>query len=448
MEEQVEMLKRDPNAEVPAVDLKLLLTPTELAKKKTSWIEDHVQTASQLSTKPVRWAIKDLLLHGGTTVIAAEAGSVKSTVSLLMVKSLLTNTPFAHREAYGEPLRVVYVDAENPEPVVRERLTAIGLLDADGKEIPGFKIWGGWVMDENLAVPRVMDDARLLEDAYRYPNTYYMFDSLSSFCNGDDENDNPAMAIHMREAKKLARMSAGVLILHHTPKDARTKWRGAMSIIDQSDHSLFFEKDSVTGGQVTIDVSDIRVRACQKWSAKWRVVFEPMMPDGRIGLHIRYDVLRSGVKGDKTPADELGSGQLIDVDFTPTEEQLLVKAAAFVKSAWDAGNDALNQSKLAGMLGIAKGREQTRLLCAVGREKYWQCMDGGTRGSLLFYPPGVPVPTQDELVEAKLRKNAERSKRARDAKKAEAPDTEPVAESKPKGRKKREAKVMETAGVG
>lgn len=88
------------------------------------------------------------------------------------------------------------------------------------------------------------------------------------------------------------------------------------------------------------------------------------------------------------------------------------------------------------------------MLCAVGREKYWQCMDGGTRGSLLFYPPGVPVPTQDELVEAKLRKNAERSKRARDAKKAEAPDTEPVAESKPKGRKKREAKVMETAGVG
>ena len=424
MEERNEMLKKDPDAVVPPVNLSLLLTPTELAKKKPSWIDQFVQTASQISDEPVRWVLHELLLHEGVNILCAEHGSMKSILTLCMVKSILTNTPFAHRAPFGRPLRVVYLDAENPRAVVKSRLRAIGLLDADGNEIPGFKIWGGWISEENLSIAALMDEARLEEDARRNPTTFYVFDALSSFTAGADENANPEMAEHMRRAKRLARMSAGVLILHHTPKSGKAGWRGAMSIIDQSDHALTMER--VPGSKGMVEIQDERFRACEPWKARWKVTFDTVYPDGRIGLYIRCRTVQSGVKGDQNPKDvdqDWVDAVKSDVDAELTDEEILTAAAAFIKTTREAGGDAPNQNQIAAAVGIQGGRDKNRLLCAAGRQKYWQCA-AGPRGSILFYMPNEHVPTPGELEEAreeKKRKQAtERKKRSREKSEAVA----------------------------
>lgn len=415
MEELEERQTKNPDAPTLAVNFKLLLEKRELAKRKPSWIESYVQTASQISDEPVRWVLHELLLHESVNILCAEHGSMKSILSLLMVKAILTNTSFAHRAPFGEPLRVVYVDAENPRAVVKERLKAIGLVDADGKEIPGFKIWGGWVTDENLSVPSLMDDERLIEDAIRYPNTFYIFDALSSFTNGEDENKNPEMAVHMRRAKRLSRMSAGVLILHHTPKSGKADWRGAMSIIDQSDHALMMERAKGNGNFV--DISDIRFRACEPWEARLRVIFDQVHPDGRTGLYIHYNTIDSGVKGDKSPRDDSAAAVTPDeVNFERSDDEIRTQAAALIAENSAAGREPLNQTQLANMCGISNQRQKTHLFSKTGSEKYWQCVSG-PRSSLLYYPPGETIPSVKEMAESKAARQRAKD-RERKSKKA------------------------------
>jgi hypothetical protein len=427
---EIEMMPFEDDNEGQPLDYKLLLPVTD--STKTSWIEENVQTASQLSDEPVRWVIHELLLHGAVTVLCAEHGSMKSILSLLMAKSILTNTQFAEREPIGEKLRVVYVDAENPRAVVKFRLRGIGLIDADNREIPGFKIWGGWLADSNLAPAKVMNDPRLIEDATLNPNTFYIFDALSSFIQSADENDNPEMANYMRMARELARKSAGVLILHHTPKNGRAEWRGAMAIIDQSDHAIAMERAGTGRGSTRkrlpgniVDMSEIRFRACSSWANRLEVFFDTSTPDGRTGpsgIHIRYTTIKSGLPINKDSNVRFGDGSE-DAggelpDFAPTDGEIVAKAAAFIKETWTRNGQPVTQTQLKQVCGLSSARVATRCFSG-GRTDMWQCVAAGR--SLLYYPPGVKVPTAKEQAAAKVAaRRAAESERKKGVRKAVA----------------------------
>jgi len=285
----------------------------------------------------------------------------------------------------------------------------MGFLDADGKEIPGFKVWGQWVRNENAGIPRLMDDERLIEDAIRYQNTFYIFDSLSSFTDGEDENDNPRMAVHMRRAKRLARMSAGVLILHHTPKSGKTEWRGATAIIDQSDHAIAINCTK-SGSSCLIKLSDIRFRACEPWKAQYRVFFDQTWPDGWLGLHIHYKTLDSGLKDDKKRGDDTGETDTAgEVSFERPDAEILTQAAGYIAEHYRINGEPLNQTQLSEMCGVTAKRDRTRLFCRNGRQQHWQCT-AGTKNSLLYYPPNVTIPSAQDIKTAK-----EEQRRTREA---------------------------------
>ncbi len=116
-----------------------------------------------------------------------------------------------NRENIGSPITVVYVDKENPEAEIRRRCAALGLLDMEN-----FHIWGDWQTDN--PPPVTFDDPRLIECARR-DNSLFVFDSLSSFLDGADENDSGAMMQIMGKARLLARACSGVIILHHQAKN-------------------------------------------------------------------------------------------------------------------------------------------------------------------------------------------------------------------------------------
>jgi hypothetical protein len=433
VEEQMQEIEdrqaENPDAETPTLDYgKLLLARSALAAQRPSWIDQHVQTASQLSREPLEWSIWDMLLYHGSNIICGKHGSMKSIIALAMAKALLTDSGFAGRKTKGKKIRVVYCDKENPEAVVMERLIGLGLVDADGREIPGFHIWGGWPSAE-FPPPDEMDDPRLIEDAKRHPETFYFFDSLSSFTGGAEENDNPEMVKHMNKVKALARMCAGTLVQHHTDKDGKKEWRGAGAIIDQSDHAMYLKRPDKKNGLVMM--GEIRFRACQEWNNKLRVNFSNTFPDGRIGLHISYSTLDSGIRpgalgaatgagatGEPVPIGELVSDSDAEVDLTKGDDALIEKAERFIQQTWDEGRE-INQTQLKDMLGVTSGTVKARVLCATGRP--WQTRPGLRSNALCYYPLGVSIPTPEEQeaakdakAEAKAAAKAEAKKKVKD----------------------------------
>jgi Bifunctional DNA primase/polymerase, N-terminal/AAA domain len=411
----------NPDVVIANPDWSLLTKPSALAKPGPSWIDEHVQTASQLSCKPVEWAIHEMILQGSVNILCAEHGAGKSTIADFIAKALITDSGFAGRKTSGKKLRVVYCDRENPEAVVRERLVGIGLIDADGKEVPGFRIWGGWpgaVFDP----PAVMNDPRLIEDAKRHTETFYIFDSLSGFIQGEDENDNPTMHKYMSMATALSRLCMGVLILHHTPKRGKELWRGAASIIDKSDHALYMEKKP----NGTAVMGAIRFRACAEWENHLKVNFSPTFPDGRLGLYISYATLKSGVSptsagaspSEAENAGDRASDAAYEVDLGKSDAELIAEAEKHIREARQNG-EALNQGTLAQLLGIESAKVKTRVLCANSprNPRPWQVKPHGK--SILFYILGEKVPSADERAaekaEKKRTKDAERVKTKRAA---------------------------------
>ncbi|MGA9999228.1 MAG: AAA family ATPase [Candidatus Acidiferrales bacterium] len=410
MEDAVTKLTANPDAEIAKPDWNLLTKRPALSKPGPSWIDQHVQTASQLSCEPVKWVIHKMTLEGGVNLLCAEHGSYKSVFSLLMAKAMLTDSGFAGRKTLGKKLRVVYCDRENPEAVVKERLIGMGLVDADGKEIPGFHIWGGWPGAE-FEPPELMDDPRLIEDATRHPETFYFFDSLSGFIQGQDENDNPKMHGFMSRATKLSRLCAGVQILHHTPKKGKEYWRGAASIIDKSDHAAYMEKKS----DGTVEMGAIRFRACGEWKNRLRVNFSQAFPDGRLGLYIAYSTEKSGIASG-SPGVLLGDAEgttdaEAEIDFTKSDADLIAQAKGHIEEAHRDGQ-VLNQSQLASLLGIDSAKVKARVLCATSRKspRPWQARAGTRGNSLDFYPEGARVPTAADKAAEKTEKR--RSKEA------------------------------------
>jgi hypothetical protein len=191
-----------------------------------------------------------------------------------------------------------------------------------------------------------------------------------------------------------------------------------MSIIDQSDHALTMER--VAGAKGMVEIHDERFRACEPWQARWKVTFDNVYPDGRIGLFIRHSTIQSGVKDDRTPKDvdqDLVDAAEAEVNAARTDEEILTAAAAFIKATREVGGGAPNQNQVAAAVGVHAGRDKNRLLCASGRQKYWQCA-AGPRGSILFYMPNEHVPTPSELEQAseekKRTQGRERKKKSRE----------------------------------
>ena len=446
MQEIEERVKKNPDAIVPTLDYNLLVQQKFLAVPGPSWIDQHVQTASQLSREPLEWSIWEMLLLHGSNIICGKHGSMKSIIALAMAKALITDSGFAGRKTSGKKIRVVYCDRENPEAVVMERLIGLGLVGADGREIPGFHIWGSWPSAE-FPPPEEMDDPRLIEDAKRHPETFYFFDSLSSFTGGAEENDNPEMVKHMNKVKALARMCAGTLVQHHTDKDGKKEWRGAGAIIDQSDHAMYLKRPDKKNGLITM--GEIRFRACQEWNNKLRVNFSNTFPDGRIGLHISYSTLDSGIRpgalgaatgagatGEPVSIGELVSESDAEVDLTKGDDALIQQAVGFIQQAWDEGRE-VNQTQLSNMLGIASSKIKARVLCTTGRP--WQTRPG-LRGTLYFYPIGVTIPTpeqQEAVKDAKAAAKAAAKAEAKRKLKQESRKREAKTEAKADERKRK-----------
>jgi hypothetical protein len=186
-----------------------------------------------LAVEPVSWLVERMIPRAAVTLVAGER-SYKSWLALCLGKAVAEGAPFLERACQRMP--VLYLDRENPQAVVRERMDALGIRSAEQ-----LRVWGGWLSD----APPAIGDARLLQIAWRW-KPLIVFDSLIRFHDGD-ENSATEMAPVMGDMRALAHAGATVVALHHRAKSEASRYRGSSDILGGVDVAFAVSRDRDAG---------------------------------------------------------------------------------------------------------------------------------------------------------------------------------------------------------
>lgn len=302
----------------------------------------NCQLPSQLSSEPPRWLVEDFILEHGLTMLTGKQGSGKSLLALWVADAVARGTSFAGRKAMRAPF-VVYVDKENPEAEVYQRLSRMGLSD-----LTNLWIWGNW---RKTAAPSTFDHPAFLEMAER-GRPLFIFDSLMAFEEMRNENNPAEIAPVMEKALRLARRSAGVLILHHAPKTpGGPQYRGTTAIPAACDMAAGMWRNE--DGSVTI--GEEKFRMCAPWELTVRIEF-----GDAYRLSPLKDQRRTHV-------------QQVDAQY--------IEATRLVKEAFSIGCP-LTQGQLQEKIGIKSNAVITAFIDR-GEGKFWEIQQGPRNSKIL-----------------------------------------------------------------
>lgn len=209
---------------------------------------DVAKTFQQLLTKnlrtmvvpPIEYLCDPYIPMYSVTAICGEAGSGKST--------------WLHRALHvaankNKKLRVIYADRDNAISFVKPRseTLSVGLEDR-------ISYWSGGNLDESGKIdePWDIEEAAwmgLIEQIKAAgEEPVLVFDTLNSFLNGQNENDNSVVGALLTFTRKMAHAGATVIIVHHTGKSATSKEARGASVFKGSVDALWvvdsdFEED-------------------------------------------------------------------------------------------------------------------------------------------------------------------------------------------------------------
>jgi len=187
-----------------------------------------------LPVEPVSWLVERMIPRAAVTLVAGEPGSYKSWLALCLGRSVSEGAPFLDRACPALP--VLYLDRENPQAVVRERMQVLGIRSAEH-----LRVWGGWLAD----APPSIGDARLVQIARQW-KPLIIFDSLIRFHDGD-ENSATEMSPVMGDLRALAHAGATVVALHHRAKSEASRYRGSSDILGGVDVAVAVSRDHDAG---------------------------------------------------------------------------------------------------------------------------------------------------------------------------------------------------------
>jgi len=302
----------------------------------TSWVSRNIPTLGALSTEPPKWLVHELFPYSGLTMLAGNMGAMKSLLALFGAGALEAGTKFLGRKVL-QATKVLYVDRENSENDIGVRKQRMGLPDA-------VHYWGDWLPD---GTPN-LEDERLAEFAAH--GGFIVFDSFQQWMEaGMSENDNGAMTELTRKFRRLARLGAGVLFLHHAPKYGEAQYRGGTSIPNNTDMAIGVTKTD----DGVLQLREIRFRGCAKWEIDAKVQF---------GEHYTYDVIRDESKGQavKAAKDKRDSQSEWVLEFvknhgSPSQSEIVRRADAAIGLKRNTCQNLLSQLAKRGKLEIVDG---------------------------------------------------------------------------------------------
>lgn len=199
-------------------------------------------------SKPVPdtpWLVDDLFVLGEASVLAADSGTGKSWLTMSLALAVA-----GEAETFlGRPLhrhgKVIYVDEEQPEELVLQRLKCLGYEDELHKENLEYLWYPG--------VDLIHEPHKLLEECIDRDPVLVILESMSRISLGAEENSNTEMSQLWRGGIiPLARETgAAVIATHHTPNDDKGKPRGATAIKAAADESISLMKGLHKDGSET-----------------------------------------------------------------------------------------------------------------------------------------------------------------------------------------------------
>lgn len=171
-----------------------------------------------LALKTPPWRVKDVLPAAGLAAIFGQPGSGKTFIALDMAFALAEGRDWFQMQTH--PCPVVYVNLES-NLGLKKRLTA-------------------WQKERARPVPDnvlfVIEPFHILEDVEALargiePGAVVFLDTLNAASAGLDENSSRDMGLILEAAKKLQRLTDGLVVLiHHGGKDAAKGLRGHSSL--------------------------------------------------------------------------------------------------------------------------------------------------------------------------------------------------------------------------
>lgn len=192
-------------------------------------ISAFLKTGAQLQTLDLHteWTFGKLIPERAITILHGPGGIGKTWLGLMIAKAVSEGQQLFGIEAKKK--LVIYLDFENPLPVLVERVREMGLTDVMF-----------WHLGFESPPPRLdSNEWRLYKELPK--ESLIIIDSLRSSQSGD-ENSSQDMALIMGRLKELREQGRDILVYHHSSKADERSFRGSMAITDLADHVVSLYK--------------------------------------------------------------------------------------------------------------------------------------------------------------------------------------------------------------
>jgi 5S rRNA maturation endonuclease (ribonuclease M5) len=207
--------------------------PPEGEKAKSPW--QRIKSVREFLAEPERpfeGLAKDLLAPGAITILSAPKGLGKTQVALALAVALATGGIF--RGERVKSVRVLLLDRDNPEPVLKQRLRNWGAIEAESdhfhlltrQDAPDLKdrdAWADFPLDEYDVL---------------------IIDAVGSFTEGITEKEGRLTTEVLATLLDLARRGIAILLLMNVTKDGQT-FRGRGEWTERVD--IAYEVRDATG---------------------------------------------------------------------------------------------------------------------------------------------------------------------------------------------------------
>ena len=159
---------------------------------------------------PVRWLVDGLMCRGDVHLLMGDPNLGKSWLTMDLAVAIASG----RGEWIGRPVlesgRILYIDEENPEDLVYDRLIKLGLTRESAKNIR-------YINNEGIRLDRSVDD--LIDEALDFDPVLIVIDAMRRIHTGDENSAGEMNKLFNDSIKPLARdTGAAVLMIHHSNK--------------------------------------------------------------------------------------------------------------------------------------------------------------------------------------------------------------------------------------
>lgn len=221
---------------------------TETAAEIVVASEDKSATYNYIPFTDEKWwsppqaqfAIPHLLVEGRTGVIYSPGGQGKSLLSLDIALGIsVTGDVFGIKV---EKAHVLYIDRENPDDDIRDRLKAMGVGPGEDWSRFHYSLLGDWPPLDTEA-----GGAALVAEMKRTGSTVLVIDTMSKVVRGEENGSDTWSNLHRLSMVALKREGFSVIQLDHSGKDEDRGIRGSSAKHDNADVVWYLKAYDKTG---------------------------------------------------------------------------------------------------------------------------------------------------------------------------------------------------------